>query len=112
MTSFATSSPLRRAVWFDDGDGVLATTKREDEVTPWSHDWTNDLASGETVASAAYADSGVTRTNEALASNVTSADVTGIGEFEVTVTTSTSRKFQRVFRYYSSEGISASDYRS
>ena len=110
MSGFAGFEPLRRNRWFDDGDAA-ATTKREDDLVQWSWDWGDILESGDTVASAAYVDSGTTRTNVALATPVTSADVAGLGEFEVTVTTTNGQKHQRVFRFYSSAGRAVtSDY--
>lgn len=101
--------PLERNRWWDDGD-AYATTKREDEIVRWAHDWSDALQTSETVSSCAYDDDGVTRTNTSLASNVSSADVTGIGEFEVTATLSTGRKLQRVVRFYAQDGTRKTDY--
>ena len=108
MSSF---EPLVRNRWFVDQDGAFATPKRLDEIIAWSHDWTDALASGETISSAAYVDSGTTRTNVTAVSPITAADVAGVGEFEVTVTLSTGRKLQRVFRFYDYGGSATSDYK-
>jgi hypothetical protein len=102
--------PLERSRWFEDQDGAMATTMREDEIVPVIINWSNQLLSGETVASVAYSDSGVTRTGTALATPQTTDYVTGIGETEITITTSLARKLQKVVRTYSETGGSSSDY--
>jgi hypothetical protein len=90
--------------WFRDQDGAFATTKRSDETVQVTLDWTDRLASGETLSTATYQDSGVTRSGVSVSSPNTIATVLGLGEFEVTVTTSASRVLQQVVRFYDSRG--------
>ncbi len=104
MSSSTVFSPLERSRYFRDEDGALATTKRQDEVLKLTLDWTDDLASAETVSSAAYVDSGVTTSSKSVATPQTLVTVSGVGEFEITVTLSTGRKLQRVVRYYPTDG--------
>jgi hypothetical protein len=53
----------------------------------------------EFVSSVAYVDDGVTRTCTTLDGNTTGNLVSGIGETEVTITSSLGRKVQRIFRF-------------
>lgn len=110
MSIFSAVHPLRRRHNFTDDGGVESYTAREDEIRGWSHDWTDELASGETVSSAAYVDSGVTRSSVTLATPITSCNVTGLGEFEVTVTLSTGRSLQKIVRFYADDGHRSEDY--
>lgn len=103
--------PLERNRWFRDGDGALATAKREDEIIECIINWGNLLLSGETCSSVAYVDSGLTRTGTALAGSETTDYLAGTGETEITVTTSLSRKLQKVVRCYDEDGGTLSDYR-
>ena len=102
--------PLSRNRWFADSDGAMATTGREDEHVPCIIDWSGLLLSGETVSSVAYVDSGVTRSSTSLATPVTTDYITGIGETEITVTTSASRKLQKVVRIYGESNQPVQDY--
>jgi hypothetical protein len=111
MSSFADNEPLERQRWFTDDDGVRATTKRDDEKVAVPLDWSDALASGETISSVAYVTSGVTLASSSNTDTTTTTTVTGTGEFEVTVTTSASRILQRVRRFYSPSGQAGSDYR-
>jgi hypothetical protein len=81
---------------FDDG---LATTKaREDELrVVW--DLTDYLASGETVSSAAYQDSGVTHSAASVSTPQVIFTVTGLGYTIVTATLSTGRTVEQVFYF-------------
>lgn len=99
--------------WFRDTDGAIATTKHRDELLQVTLNWTDRLASGETVSSAAYEDSGVTRSGVSVSTPSTICSVTGLGEFEVEVTTSASRKMVERVRFYDFEGPGARerDYR-
>lgn len=65
-----------------------------------------EVPSTEFVSSADYVDSGMVRTNVAIDADgvTTSCDVTGLGEFEITITTSTGREVQRVFRFHDAAG--------
>lgn len=111
MSSATVYMPLERSRYFRDEDGALATTKREDEQLQLVIDWSDQLASGETISSVAYVDSGVTRSSTSNSTTTTTTTVTGIGETEVSVTTSAGRVLQQVARYYSPEGWRAGDYR-
>lgn len=102
--------PLVHNRWFEDLDQAMATTMREDEIIPCVINWGNLLASGETIASVAYTDSGLTRSGTALASPETTDNITGIGETEITCTTSTGRKLQKIVRTYSETGHRRLDY--
>lgn len=111
MSSSAVILPLERTRYFRDRDGVLATSKRYDEIVQLVLDWTDQLASGETVSSVAYEDSGVTRSSTSNTTTTSTTSVTGTGETEITVTTSAARKLQAVVRFYGAEGVRAGDYR-
>lgn len=111
MSSFSAILPLTRRRWFYDRDGVLSTSKRSDEILGVSVDWTNELASAETVSSVAVTTSGPTVAGAALVSPVWSARVTGVGEITLTATLSTGRKMQRLVRFYAEQHDDAvSDY--
>lgn len=88
--------------WFRDYDGAIATTKRNDELVKVTLDWTDLLASGETVSSAAYTDSGVTRSSTSVSTPQTITSVTGLGEFKIVMTSSASRTPEVVIRFYDS----------
>lgn len=110
MMDATTYLPLTRNRWFQDQDGAMATTAREDEHVACVINWSNLLLSGETISSVVYDDSGVTRIGTALATPVTTDYITGIGETEITVTTSLSRKLQKVVRIYEHSGQPVTDY--
>jgi hypothetical protein len=104
-------SPRERQRWFTDEDGARATSKRLDETIEVTIDW-SDIIDGDIVASVAYSDSGVTRSLTSNTTSRTTTSVTGLGEFEVTVTLSSGRIAQQVRRFYDSAGGSgARDYR-
>ena len=102
--------PLQRERFFQDNDGEIATTKRLDEKITITIDWSDQLASSETISSAAYVDSGITRSGTSNTTTTTVTTVTGVGEFEITVTTSAGNILQRVYRFYASDKNSSSDY--
>lgn len=110
MSSATVFAPLERSRYFDDGDAA-ATSKRTEEIIELRYDWNDALKAGESVSSIAYADSGVTTSSPALAANISSCNVTGLGETTLTATLSTGRKLQRMFRYYPVDGCRTSDYR-
>ena len=110
MSSATVFMPLERSRYFRDTDGALATTKRQDEIVQLVINWTDYLASGETVSSVAYVDSGVTRSSSSATTTTSTTSVTGVGETEVTATLSTGRVLQQVVRFYGTDGA-ASDYR-
>lgn len=100
MSSAVVILPLERSRYFRDRDGETATTKTEDESLLLGVDWTDMLATSETVSSVAYVDSGVTTSGASLVSPVSTVVVTGLGETEITATLSTGRKLQQTFRFY------------
>ena len=102
--------PLERSLFFADDDGALATAGREDGHVPVIIDWGNLLLSGETISSVAYDDSGVTRIGTALSGSRTTDYITGIGETEITCTTSLSRKLQKIVRIYAESSSVQADY--
>lgn len=103
---------LERKHDFEDARGNISYSKRKDEIIKVTIDWTNELdtANSETVSSAAYTDSGVTRSSVSVSSPNTICSVTGIGYFDVTVTTSTSRKLKKRICFYSIDDAKESDY--
>lgn len=110
MSSSTVVLPLERSRYFTNEDGDLSTSKRSDEIVQLVLDWSDQLASGETISSVAYEDSGITRSSTSNTTTTTTTNVTGTGYTEVTVTLSTGRKLQLVVRYYDSEGPGPSDY--
>lgn len=86
--------------WFRDEEGVWSTSKHRDETKTYSIDWTDALASGETVSSVAYEASGVTTSGASLATPVSSVKVNGVGSMKVTATTSASRILVKTLRFY------------
>ncbi len=111
MSSSIILDPLERSRYFRDRDGVLATSKAEDDDLRVVLDLTDYLASGETVSSASYADSGVTTSSKSVATPQVLFTVTGTGYTTVTVTMSTGRTVDRIVRFYDSGGAKAMDYR-
>lgn len=108
MSSLTHIFPLERNRWFRDRDGVPATVKTEDEVVAIVLDWTDLLASGETISTSTWVDNGVTTSSRAIASLTTTCNVTGAdGETENTIVTSSSRTLQRVVRFYAPQGVSS-----
>lgn len=87
--------------WQPDEDGVLFAVlgkNTDDLAVTWS--LLDYLASGETVSSAAYSDSGVTTSSKSVSSPSVLFSITGIGETEVAATLSTGRVVTRRFRTY------------
>ena len=107
-----TERPIRDP-WHRTGDGAWATVVDPDAVHLLSIDWTDSLASGETIASVTYSTGGPTTSGAALASPTSTVTVTGSGDLTVTATTSASRILIRTLRYlvaHGSDGYSESDY--
>lgn len=96
--------------WWRDEDDALATWARDDEAIKVAWDLTDYLASGETVSSAAYVDSGTVTSSKSVASPQVLFTMTGTGETEVTATLSTGRIRQQVFRIHHPRSVRASDY--
>lgn len=92
-------APRSRVSHYRDIDGAMATVIEDGELVALSVDWTDALASGETVSSVAYEASGPTIASVSLATPVWSATVTGTGDLEVIATTSAGRKVARTLRY-------------
>jgi hypothetical protein len=99
MSSLSIILPLERTRWYTDRDGVVATTKRYDETIEVAVDWTDQLATSETVSSVAYDASGVTTSGAALVSPVSTVTVGRTGDLEITATLSTGRILQRLLRF-------------
>lgn len=77
---------------FRDVDGVETVPKAEDAVMAYAVDWSDQLASGETISTATWTDDGVVCTGETISGGVTSAAVSGTnGATKVRITTSASR---------------------
>lgn len=111
MSVVAALLPLERTRWFRNRDGKLSTSKRFDEIVGLSLDFTDQLASGETVSSVATVPHGVTLSGASLATPVWTANVTGVGYFEWTATLSTGRKLQDLVVFYGTDEDLGSDYR-
>mgnify|MGYP001590501062 CR=1 FL=1 len=111
MSSSTVILPLERTRYFPFRDGI-ATTKAVDDEIQLVLDWTDELASGETVSSAAYVDSGVTTSSKSVATPLTTCTVNKTGYTTVTVTLSTGRTRERRVYFISPHGgLGATDYR-
>jgi hypothetical protein len=103
--------PLERTRWYRDKDGNLSTSKRFDEIVGLSLDFTDHLASAETVSSVSTVPHGVTISGASLATPVWTANVTGVGYLEWTATLSTGRVLQSLVCFYGTDEALLSDYR-
>lgn len=108
MTAYL--APVRNA-YFRDIDGIMATSKRIEEVVSLVLDWSDLLASGETISSVAYEDLGVTRSSTSNTTTTTTTKVTGTGSTIVKATLSTGRVLHREVRFYGVDGRVPGDYR-
>lgn len=106
--SFAGFSKLERRQHTRVSDGFEYEKNRDDKIA-WSWDWSNECGS-DALASAAYVDSGVTRSGVALVGNVTSCDLTGAGYFELAVTTAAGRIYKKTFYFVEPSGLDSDDY--
>lgn len=111
MSASTFREPLVRTRHFVDDDGAIAYVKADEDEIQITWDLTDYLASGETVSSAAYDDSGVTTSGKSVSSPNVIFTATGLGETEVTATLSTGRTVERTFRFMSPSGNRASDYK-
>jgi hypothetical protein len=103
--------PLERNRWTVDGDGVPTITKTEDEVLSVPIDWTDRLASGETISTSTWTASGVTTSGAAETSQVTTIKVTGTNGYVInTVTTSAGQTLERRRNFVAPQGRLADDY--
>lgn len=98
--------------WFRDINGVPTTSKHKDEILLLTVDVSESVASGETVSSASWSDSGVTTSSRNTTSTTVYANVTGTnGGTTVTITLSTGRKLVRGFRFIDvPDGSQGTDY--
>jgi hypothetical protein len=96
MSSTTFYEPLERNPWFDYEDGI-GMVKAEDDDIQVNWNLTDYLASGETVSSAAYEDSGVTTSSKSVSSPTITFTVTGLGYTTVTATLSTGRTVEKTF---------------
>ena len=110
MSSSTVFRPLERSRYFTDRDGILSTSKREDDVIQLVLDWTDELGS-DTISSVAYADSGVTTSAKSNTTTTTTCNVTKTGYTKITATLTNSRKLQKIVRFYQADGVRAVDYR-
>ena len=104
--------PLERSRWFRNERNELSITKHPNEIIRLTLDWGDmALASGETVSTAAYTDSGVTRTLSSVSGNTTIATFEGTGYTEINITTSASRELIQRVNFYPIDGRIVGDYR-
>lgn len=90
----------------------LATTKAYDDEVQLRWDLTDELASGETVSSAAYADHGVVTSGKSVSSPVIICTVARLGYTIITATLSTGRTLERTWYYLEPENpLRRRDYR-
>ena len=90
---------------------MLSFSKAQDDELQVTLDFTDYLASGETVSSAAYVDSGVTTSSKSVATPQVLFTVTKTGYTKVTVTLSSNRTVEKIVRFYDQGGPKAVDYR-
>lgn len=90
--------------FFVDHDGVISRYKHRDDIFKLDIDWSDILASAESVSSIAYEVSGPTLSNQSLSSNTSSTDVTGLGGVDITATTDASRTLTHRVRFYDAVG--------
>lgn len=104
-------SRQRNRFW-RDVDGTLSTSVTDsDEDIRVILDLTDYLASGETVSSAAYEDSGITSSSKSVSTPQVLFTITGIGETKVTITLSTGREhIERVRTYLAQSNTRRRDY--
>lgn len=95
--------PLQRTTHFFDRNGDLSYSKRPDEKVTVVINWANELGS-DTISSAAYVDSGTTRTTVSATTTTTTCTVTGVGYFKVTATLASGNKLQKIVNFYDSSG--------
>ncbi len=58
-------------------DDIPFTSKHRDDIARYTFDWANELASGETISTSAWAANGVTVSADSTTSTTTYATVTG-----------------------------------
>lgn len=110
MSSTTVYEPLRRSRWFIDRDGILSFAKMLNDDLRVVLDFTDYLASGETVSSASYGDSGVTTSSKSVSTPQVIFTATGCGYTTVTATLSTGRTVDKVVRFYDVGGPRPHDY--
>lgn len=90
MQTLTLRLPLWRNEWFTDYDGILTTTKREDETRVYVLDYTDWLNSGESVSSTTITSDGPVVTSSLSSPNLT-LTVSKTGYATIKATTSASR---------------------
>lgn len=92
--------PVRRNDWYRDHDGVLARTKRYDEVLVGETvEFADRLASGETLSSVTTVNAGPTISSAAVSGTDLTYTVTGAGDVTFRVVTSSSQTLEVKVRY-------------
>lgn len=99
--------PLERNVWSKDRQGVPWTSKHKDSVETYDVDFSDKLASGETISTRTVTASGVTVTSNSIVTGLggssTAVRLTGVtgtdGHVKVKVVTSDSKTFIREVRF-------------
>jgi hypothetical protein len=103
--------PVERNRWSVDGNGNVWTSKTADEVLSVPIDWTDRLASGETISSSSWEASGVTTSGASLATPVATVKVTGTDGYVInTVVTSAGQTLQRRRDFVAPMGRRSDDY--
>ena len=111
MSSSTVFAPLERSRYFAYRDG-MATTIAKDDDTVLRWDLTNYLASGQTVSSATWVDSGVTSSSKSVATPVVIGTVTGHGYTTITATLSSGETVESKWYYLPKDGQLQADYTS
>jgi hypothetical protein len=111
MSSLTFYEPLERTRFFEHLDGIGTVIAEDDDVqVNWNLG--DFLASGETVSSAAYEDSGVTTSGKSVSSPTVTFTVTGWGYTTVTATLSTGRTKEKTWYFLPPDyAARSSDYR-
>lgn len=92
--------PTERREFQLDADGIPFVCQHEDEVKTHTIDWSDSLASGETISSSSWDSGGVTLSGATSGTTSTTVTVTGTDGFaENTVVTSASRTLVQALRF-------------
>lgn len=93
---------------YKDGKGLILVHENDDRQINWNlTDW---LASGETVSSASYADSGASTSGKSVSSPTITFTITKYGYTRVTATLSTGRNITRYYYTLAPNHAKATDY--
>ena len=97
--------------WFADDDRIMSTTKREDEKKTYTWDYTQWLASkSNTIASVAFDASGVTVESSSNTTTTVTAQISGVGSLEITLTLSSPADEDEFFYCFYSSDTRSDDY--